>query len=68
MAYDMAPAYLEGGLALGSVGHVKRDIGTADIYVKEEIDHDGEINIYQNKNHVLSFQLAWPFVVWIPLE
>ena len=26
-----ACTYLEGGLALGSVGHVKRDIGTADV-------------------------------------
>ena len=34
MAYGMASTYLEGGLALGSVGHVKRDIGTADNYVK----------------------------------
>jgi hypothetical protein len=40
----MTSPYLEGGLALGSVGHVKRDIGTADSYVKAK-DHDGKINI-----------------------
>lgn len=34
MAYGMTSTYLEGGLALGSVGHVKRDIGPADNYVK----------------------------------
>ena len=30
----MTSTYLEGGLALGSIGHVKRDIGPADNYVK----------------------------------
>ena len=34
MTYGMTSTYLEGGLALGSVGHVKRDIGPADNYVK----------------------------------
>ena len=34
MTYGMTSTYLEGGLALGSIGHVKRDIGPADNYVK----------------------------------